>query len=390
MPSSATRADSSSRADIPLQDFTPTPAQDTANKGSVSSHASKVPHGLSGREGSPSRTSSVAPRRPVPSSTPSIADATRSAPVPATTAQTEGERAELSLLDKSIASLSSSIQQAVVSGASWGFARKTFQDLIPAVAGIIGSKAGGVSGELSGRAVGALIGNVLGGAALGATHYVVEHNAKRVRESIGGAVAMAPKVDSEATKQAIFIATFATFMAMKGLGSSYLPQQGNTMTDAAIGYAIDIAASTAGGFAAEGLTHLLASGYTPVSAKWNSKELQARAGGGVAAGLTSTLTDVHGTATQPAPGLLLPEQSKGALEGAVGAMMALFTWFNARKVITDHQSKAPALPPELEPHLEAFEASLSESPEHASMRDMVREARTASRPSSPQNAPTEV
>ncbi|TXI87463.1 MAG: hypothetical protein E6Q40_04940, partial [Cupriavidus sp.] len=212
MPSSVTRADSSSRTDIPLQDMPSTSAQSPAQRGSASSNAANVPQGLTARNSTASSQSSTMRRRPVPQFTPSDAPATPPAQALATTAPPQGGRAVLSRRDATIAALSSAAQQAIVSGASWGVARKTFQDLTPAVAGLIGAHAGGASGERYGEIVGAVIGNVLGGAALGATHYLVEHNAKRVRQAVGGAVAMAPTAaDKEGSKQAMFVVTFGVY-----------------------------------------------------------------------------------------------------------------------------------------------------------------------------------
>ncbi|WP_423198822.1 MULTISPECIES: hypothetical protein [unclassified Cupriavidus] len=390
MPSSVTRADSSSRTDIPLQDMPSTSAQSPAQRGSASSNAANVPQGLTARNSTASSQSSTMRRRPVPQFTPSDAPATPPAQAMATTAPPQGGRAVLSRRDATIAALSSAAQQAIVSGASWGVARKTFQDLTPAVAGLIGAHAGGASGERYGEIVGAVIGNVLGGAALGATHYLVEHNAKRVRQAVGGAVAMAPTAaDKEGSKQAMFVVTFGVYMAMKAFGSSFLPPQKNAMSDAAIAYAIDIAASTVGGFTAEALSNrYLAKGHSPVTAKWDGQDLRARVGGGVAAGGASMLADGLASVTQPNPDLFMAKEAMSSLLAGLGTMGALFTWFAARKSIKEFQSSEA--PPTLSPDLEAGLAGYQTAVTDPDLIEIAQQARVASRPSSPHSAQAEV
>ncbi|CAG9166280.1 type III effector [Cupriavidus pampae] len=299
------------------------------------------------------------------------------------------------------AKAASIIQQLIVSGASWGVARKAFEDLIPAVGELIGKATAGKpaeeAGRLYGQIIGALIGNLAGGAALGAAHYTVEHGVKAVRQSIGGGVAQTPTMKSEATKQAIFIATFTTFMALKGLAKTYLPEQDHPMKDAAILYAIDVGFSAAGGATAEALTQRMSDGFGAVKANWQWNEFKARLIGGTAAGAVSALGDINAASSQPVDGLKLGKQSMNSINGAINSIMALSTWFLGRKVVTDNQAPAtartavpvPAQPPaDLAQDIEEFAAEHGDLIALTGMEHIVeRERVAASAPSSPASHP---
>ncbi|QHB56865.1 type III effector (plasmid) [Ralstonia solanacearum] len=281
------------------------------------------------------------------------------------------------------AKLASVMQQFVVSGASWGITRKLFQEFAPALGQLIGSKGHTVAGGIYGQMVGSVLGNMLGGATLGAAHYVAEHGAKKLRTVIGHGSEYAPAVSSEAMKQAIFIGTFATFMACKGIAKTATPSQGSVMKDTGMAYALDIAFSAFGGAAAESITQLLANGFTKIKPDWSWDELKSRVAGGLAAGTVSALGDVNANITEPNADVKGGKWAVAGLGGAINSVMALSSWFLVRKVATDHLKErasqarqataaapsGPAIPPQIE--MRQFHTHLNRTELLTTMRDMV-------------------
>ncbi|AMP06971.1 putative type III effector [Collimonas pratensis] len=228
------------------------------------------------------------------------------------------------------------MQQFLVSGVSWGVSRKLFEEFVPTIGQLIGSKSSGSAGTAYGQIAGAALGNLLGGIALGSTHYTAEYGAKKIRLAIGKGSEYTPKVSSEAMKQAIFIATFTTFMACKGMARSSLPKQENEEEDVALAYALDIAFSAFGGAAAEGITQLLAKGFGKISANWSWNEFKSRLIGGTAAGAASAMGDVSTAITKARSDLPGSSLAAAGIGGAMNSVMALGSWFLVRKVMNDH------------------------------------------------------
>ncbi|MDC6180392.1 type III effector, partial [Ralstonia solanacearum] len=281
------------------------------------------------------------------------------------------------------AKIASVMQQFLVSGASWGITRKLFQEFAPALGQLIGSKGHTVAGGIYGQMVGSVLGNMLGGATLGAAHYMTEHGVKKLRTAIGHGSEYAPAVSSEAMKQAIFIGTFATFMACKGIAKTATPSQGSVMKDTGMAYALDIAFSAFGGAAAESITQLLANGFTKIKPDWSWDELKSRVAGGLAAGTVSALGDVNANITEPNADVKGGKWAVAGLGGAINSVMALSSWFLVRKVATDHLKErasqarqataaapsGPAIPPQIE--MRQFHTHLNRTELLTTMRDMV-------------------
>jgi len=313
---------------------------DSARLSSVLGHSPVDQHHSNSRpatgnpESSHTRTGSTADLESGIVEHPAVEHQTRTGAGPATAAAADGS--DLSASEKLNAGLSSVMQQFLVSGVSWGVSRKLFEEFVPAVGQLIGSKTSATAGAAYGQIAGAALGNLLGGVALGATHYMTEHGVKKIRLAIGKGSEYAPKVSGEAMKQAIFIATFTTFMACKSMARSSLPKQKNGEQDAALAYALDIAFSAFGGAAAEGITQSLAKGFGKISANWSWDELKSRVIGGTAAGAASALGDIStdlNKARSDLPGSSLAAAGVG---GAINSVMALGSWFLVRKVMNDH------------------------------------------------------
>lgn len=263
---------------------------------------------------------------------PAVEHQTGTAPAAAAAADGSG----LSASEKRNAGLSSVMQQFLVSGMSWGISRKLFEEFVPAIGQLIGGKTSATAGAAYGQIAGAALGNLLGGVALGATHYMTEHGVKKIRLAIGKGSEYAPKVSGEAMKQAIFIATFTTFMACKSMARSSLPKQKNGEEDAALAYALDIAFSAFGGAAAEGITQSLAKGFGKISANWSWDELKSRVIGGTAAGAASAMGDISTDITKARSDLPGSSLAAAGLGGAMNSVMALGSWFLVRKVMNDY------------------------------------------------------
>lgn len=279
------------------------------------------------------------------------------------------------------AKLASVMQQFLVSGASWGITRKLFQEFAPALGQLIGSKGHTVAGGIYGQMVGSVLGNMLGGATLGAAHYMTEHGVKQLRTAIGRGSEYAPSVSSEAMKQAIFIGTFATFMACKGIAKTATPSQGSVMKDTGMAYALDIAFSAFGGAAAESITQTLAKGFSKIKTDWSWDELKSRVAGGLAAGTVSALGDVNANITEPNADVKGGKWAVAGLGGAINSVMALSSWFLVRKVATDHlkarasqaqQAAAPSGPsttPQIE--MQQFRMHVDRAGELTTVGDML-------------------
>ncbi|MEF3062875.1 type III effector [Ralstonia solanacearum] len=281
------------------------------------------------------------------------------------------------------AKLASVMQQFLVSGASWGVTRKLFQEFAPALGQLIGSKGHAAAGGIYGQMVGSVLGNMLGGATLGAAHYMTEHGVKQLRTAIGRGSEYAPSVSSEAMKQAIFIGTFATFMACKGIAKTATPSQGSVMKDTGMAYALDIAFSAFGGAAAESITQMLAKGFSKIKTDWSWDELKSRVAGGLAAGTVSALGDVNANITEPNADVQGGKWAVAGLGGAINSVMALSSWFLVRKVATDHLKErasqaqqataaapsGPATAPQIE--MRQFHTHLNRTESLTTMIDMV-------------------
>ncbi|WP_241163338.1 hypothetical protein [Ralstonia solanacearum] len=195
------------------------------------------------------------------------------------------------------------------------------QEFAPALGQLIGSKGHTVAGGIYGQMVGSVLGNMLGGATLGAAHYMTEHGVKQLRTAIGRGSEYAPSVSSEAMKQAIFIGTFATFMACKGIAKTATPSQGSVMKDTGMAYALDIAFSAFGGAAAESITQTLAKGFSKIKTDWSWDELKSRVAGGLAAGTVSALGDVNANITEPNADVKGGKWAVAGLGGAINSVM---------------------------------------------------------------------
>ncbi len=293
------------------------------------------------------------------------------------------------------AKLASVMQQFLVSGASWGITRKLFQEFAPALGQLIGSRGHTVAGGIYGQMVGSVLGNMLGGATLGAAHYMTEHGVKQLRTAIGRGSEYAPSVSSEAMKQAIFIGTFATFMACKGIAKTATPSQGSVMKDTGMAYALDIAFSAFGGAAAESITQMLAKGFSKIKTDWSWDELKSRVAGGLAAGTVSALGDVNANITEPNADVQGGKWAVAGLGGAINSVMALSSWFLVRKVTTDHLKErasqarqataaapsGPAIPPQIE--MRQFRTHIDRASELTMMGEMVAVVQASERVRAP-------
>lgn len=249
---------------------------------------------------------------------------------------------ELTPAEQRNAGLASVMHQFIVSGTSWGISRKLFEEFAPAVGKLIGSKTGAAAGAAYGQIAGAALGNMLGGVALGATHYMAEHGVKKLRLALGKGTDYAPKISSAAMREAIFIATFSTFMACKAIARSSLPKQENGEEDAALAYALDIGFSAFGGAAAEAITQSLGKGFAKISANWSWDEFKTRITGGAAAGAASAFGDINSDITEAKSSRPGASLAAAGLGGAMNSIMALGSWFVVRRVMNDHYAAKAA------------------------------------------------
>ncbi len=246
-------------------------------------------------------------------------------------------------------------QQAVVSGAAWGFANK-----LPVA---IGTTVGAAVGGPAGAALGAVAGNLIGGATLGITHYSAEVACNNARVKMGHGFQYQPDPGAGATKftQNAFIGTFSTIGGAKSLAKAGIEAavgDGKDWAKAFAGVAVDTGSSTIGGGIAQtiinGRQYLVGEDgfnseikYKELKHKnFDMNEAMTRMKGGVAAGASGGLL---------AGGMELVQNSAstaaqlvtGAMMGAAQTSIMLHTWFNARETFANPPK--PAAPPPTAP-----------------------------------------
>lgn len=241
-------------------------------------------------------------------------------------------------------------QQAVVSGAAWGFANK-----LPVA---IGTTVGAAVGGPAGAAVGAIAGNLIGGATLGITHYSAELACNNARVKMGHGFQYQPDPGAGAAKftQNSFIGTFSTIGGAKSLAKAGIEAaigDGKDWGKAFAGVAVDTGSSMLGGAIAQTIIndrqHLVGEDgfnseikYKELKHKnFDMNEATTRMKGGVAAGASGGLLAggmelVQNSASTGA------QLATGALTGAVQTSIMLHTWFNARETFAS--TPKPAAP----------------------------------------------
>ena len=245
-------------------------------------------------------------------------------------------------------------QQAVVSGAAWGFANK-----LPVA---IGTTVGATVGGPAGAAVGAAVGNLIGGATLGFTHYSAEVACNNARVKMGHGFQYQPDPGAGATKFTYnsFIGTFSTIGGLKSMAKAGVEASigdGKDWAKAFAGVAVDTGSSMIGGAIAQTIIndrqHLV--GEDGFNSEIKYKELKhknfdmdeatTRMKGGVAAGASGGLLAasqelVQNSASSGA------QLATGAMTGAVQTSIMLHTWFNARETFAaPPKPTAPPPPP---------------------------------------------
>ena len=245
-------------------------------------------------------------------------------------------------------------QQAVVSGAAWGFANK-----LPVA---IGTTVGATVGGPAGAAVGAAVGNLIGGATLGITHYSAEVACNNARVKMGHGFQYQPDPGAGATKFTYnsFIGTFSTIGGLKSMAKAGVEAaigDGKDWAKAFAGVAVDTGSSMIGGAIAQTIIndrqHLV--GEDGFNSEIKYKELKhknfdmdeatTRMKGGVAAGASGGLLAasqelVQNSASSGA------QLATGAMTGAVQTSIMLHTWFNARETFAaPPKPTAPPPPP---------------------------------------------
>lgn len=230
-------------------------------------------------------------------------------------------------------------QQAVVSGAAWGFANK-----LPVA---IGTTVGAAVGGPGGAALGAVAGNLIGGATLGITHYSAEVACNNARVKMGHGFQYQPDPGAGAAKftQNSFIGTFSTIGGAKSLAKAGIEAaigDGKDWGKAFAGVAVDTGSSMIGGAIAQTIIndrqHLVGENgfdseikYKELKHKnFDMNEATTRMKGGVAAGASGGLLAggmelVQNSASSAA------QLATGAMMGAAQTSIMLHTWFNARE-----------------------------------------------------------
>ena len=244
-------------------------------------------------------------------------------------------------------------QQAVVSGAAWGFANK-----LPVA---IGTTVGAAVGGPAGAAVGAAVGNLIGGATLGLTHYSAEVACNNARVKMGHGFQYQPDPGAGATKFTYnsFIGTFSTIGGAKSLAKAGVEAaigDGKPWANAFAGVAVDTGSSMIGGAIAQMIIndrqHLV--GEDGFNSEIKYKELKhkefdwdeatTRVKGGLAAGASGGLLASSMELVQ-APASSGAKMAAGAMTGAAQTSIMLHTWFNARETFAPPpKPAAPAAP----------------------------------------------
>ena len=254
--------------------------------------------------------------------------------------------------EKTAAWVGAAGQQAVVSGAAWGFANK-----LPVA---IGTTVGAAVGGPAGAAVGAIAGNLIGGATLGITHYSAELACNNARVKMGHGFQYQPDPGAGAAKftQNSFIGTFSTIGGAKSLAKAGIEAaigDGKDWGKAFAGVAVDTGSSMIGGAIAQTIIndrqHLVGENgfdseikYKELKHKnFDMNEATTRMKGGVAAGASGGLLAggmelVQNSASTGA------QLATGALTGAVQTSIMLHTWFNARETFASPPKPAAPQP----------------------------------------------
>jgi len=262
-----------------------------------------------------------------------VGDVTPQTPAPARAAGP----VTLSTSEAAAAWTGHTLQQASVSGVSWGFAQK--------VPGAVGSAAGAAIGGPIGAGVGALVGNVIGGALLGPTHHLMEVAAVKARRAIGHGFQFTPYTGDEKKvknfRENAFIGTFSVVQGSKGIAKAVVSAGLSPFAAEFAKLGLDVVFSIGGGALAQGVSNLRkAMGrqgqFRYVESKdpaLNGREAVNRLGAGSAAGTVRGLFDLSsklvasGTAATPPTGTQL---FGIGLQGGLKTAVTLCTWFKLR------------------------------------------------------------
>jgi hypothetical protein len=255
--------------------------------------------------------------------------------------------------EKAAAWVGAAGQQAVVSGAAWGFANK-----LPVA---IGTTVGAAVGGPAGAAVGAAVGNLVGGATLGITHYSAELACNNARVKMGHGFQYQPDPGAGATKFTYnsFIGTFSTIGGAKSLAKAGVEAaigDGKDWAKAFAGVAVDTGSSMIGGAIAQTIIndrqHLV--GEDGFNSEIKYKELKdkkfdwgeatTRMQGGVAAGASGGLLAASTELVQNSASSAA-QLATGAMMGAAQTSIMLHTWFNARETFANPPKPAAPPPP---------------------------------------------
>lgn len=259
-----------------------------------------------------------------PSDTPDSRDFVINAP-----ADADGNEMTLSMSEECAAWIATILQQAIVSGLSWGFVHKS--------GAIIGVALAGPAGAL----VGAVVGQIVGGTFLGPAHYLVETGCLRLREAIGHGCQLTPTSKATANcRENTFIGVFTLGSIAKTFARPEIVNQvkGGEIAALAAGLGVDVGVSAVSGAIAQTISSLYNSmtgqevTYKPVSSPpldWR-EALRRAVAGGMGVAMTNGSFDVINTAiaasTAPYP---VKEIAQPASSGARTAL-SLLSWFKFR------------------------------------------------------------